>query len=136
MANFSFLLKWFLESGTVCVVLGRFSSNKIININIMPCIIIYSMGACVFELGGVRPVICIATHDTRRGHVEVHVYHGLGGGKFHRSRPAAFSNFRTFCLFLQGHLSYGKSERLNVRQTVQMSELLNMARGRHIIGCV
>ena len=53
MANFSFLPKWFLESGTVCVVLGRFSSNKIININIMPCIIIYSMGGCVFELGGV-----------------------------------------------------------------------------------
>jgi len=28
----------------------------------------------------------------------------------------------------EGHLSYGKSERPSVRQTVQMSELLNIAR--------
>jgi len=35
------------------LVLGRFSSNKVININITPCIIIYSMGGDVFYLGGV-----------------------------------------------------------------------------------
>ena len=36
----------------------------------------------------------------------------------------------------RGHLSYGKSERPSVRRTVQMSELLNMARDRHITGHV
>jgi len=33
---------------------------------------------------------------SRLGHVKVHVYRGLDGGKFRHSRPAAFSNFRTF----------------------------------------
>ena len=35
-----------------------------------------------------------------------------------------------------GHLSYGKSERPSVRRTVQMSEVLNIARGRHVTGRV
>ena len=47
MANFSLLPKWVFESDTVYIVLGRFSSNKIINIQIRPCIKIYKIGGCV-----------------------------------------------------------------------------------------
>ena len=74
----------------------------------------------------VRPVeVTIRTLFDKMWWNEVHNL--LNQGKSFRK-----SNWRRS----RGHLSYGKSERPSVRRTVQMSEVLNIAGGRHVTGCV